>query len=495
LNAERAGRKLSFNRWLAFSPDGKQLALEEYGSVYLLDRPDFNLDKARQVAIVDEKKSAVYVDGFVGPGRRLLAHNAHRLLTVDLQNGDLQPLGEWPNEHIARAHCHGSRFTALTIPLTEGQRYGDSDKARCRRGNLDGGREDPPFDLPDTYLREGGWVSPVLSPSGERLTLLLNSGGGYPLYDLSARSRLTWVKPSAPLVRLAFSHKDRLLLSVEDPSSRHGYHLTCVNVANGRHLDSLPNITHHPIYVARFSHDDRLAATVTNNYTAIWELASNTLLRRFVSRVSWDRRSRNAFSPDGRYYAMSQGDGSVLVWDLDAVDGPESKPAPTLAGLWDQLGEREAADAYPAVRGLAARGDEAVRFLRTRLKPVPTRPGVEQARRFIKNLDDDDYESRDAATRELEAAGPEVTEFIEAAYADPASVEAEARLTKLRAAARLPEALRNSRAIWVLERIGTPEAQAFLKELAGGAPGARLTSEAKAALARLAERDAPPPHP
>ncbi len=112
LNAERAGRKLSFNRWLAFSPDGKQLALEEYGSVYLLDRPDFNLDKARQVAIVDEKKSAVYVDGFVGPGRRLLAHNAHRLLTVDLQNGDIQPLGEWSNEHIARAYCHGSRFTA-----------------------------------------------------------------------------------------------------------------------------------------------------------------------------------------------------------------------------------------------------------------------------------------------------------------------------------------------------------------------------------------------
>ena len=51
-----------------------------------------------------------------------------------------------------------------------------------------------------------------------------------------------------------------------------------------------------------------------------------------------------------------------------------------------------------------------------------------------------------------------------------------------------PETLRTIRAIMVLERIGTAEAQAVLETLAGGAPGARETAEAKASLERLAQR-------
>ena len=45
--------------------------------------------------------------------------------------------------------------------------------------------------------------------------------------------------------------------------------------------------------------------------------------------------------------------------------------------------------------------------------------------------------------------------------------------------------LRMLRAIEVLERIGTPEAKELLGRLAKGAPGARLTAEAKGSLARL----------
>ncbi|HTU18889.1 MAG TPA: hypothetical protein VMG10_12590 [Gemmataceae bacterium] len=50
------------------------------------------------------------------------------------------------------------------------------------------------------------------------------------------------------------------------------------------------------------------------------------------------------------------------------------------------------------------------------------------------------------------------------------------------------EPLRDSRALEVLEQLGTPEARGLLRRLADGAPEARLTREARAVLQRLAAR-------
>jgi hypothetical protein len=50
------------------------------------------------------------------------------------------------------------------------------------------------------------------------------------------------------------------------------------------------------------------------------------------------------------------------------------------------------------------------------------------------------------------------------------------------------EALRAWRTLEALEAMGTPDAKQVLKRLAQGAEGARLTSEAKASLERLAKR-------
>jgi hypothetical protein len=57
-------------------------------------------------------------------------------------------------------------------------------------------------------------------------------------------------------------------------------------------------------------------------------------------------------------------------------------------------------------------------------------------------------------------------------------------LDDLRSPTLSGELLRQWRAVAVLERIGSPEADALLKELAGGLSEARLTREAVDALAR-----------
>jgi hypothetical protein len=51
-----------------------------------------------------------------------------------------------------------------------------------------------------------------------------------------------------------------------------------------------------------------------------------------------------------------------------------------------------------------------------------------------------------------------------------------------------PEHTREARALELLEHLRTPEATALPKELAKGAPGARLTEEARAALKRAEKR-------
>jgi hypothetical protein len=51
-----------------------------------------------------------------------------------------------------------------------------------------------------------------------------------------------------------------------------------------------------------------------------------------------------------------------------------------------------------------------------------------------------------------------------------------------------PEALRQVRALHVLEQIDSLESWGLLKKLAAGAPEARLTREARAALQRLERR-------
>ncbi|HKB38490.1 MAG TPA: hypothetical protein VKD72_18755 [Gemmataceae bacterium] len=72
----------------------------------------------------------------------------------------------------------------------------------------------------------------------------------------------------------------------------------------------------------------------------------------------------------------------------------------------------------------------------------------------------------------------------------PSTAEAHRRLTALlrwlRRPVADPETLRALRAVAVLEDVGTPPARKVLEALAKGSVEARLTQEAKAALARLA---------
>jgi hypothetical protein len=177
------------------------------------------------------------------------------------------------------------------------------------------------------------------------------------------------------------------------------------------------------------------------------------------------------------------------VADLVRREKPVSLPPAALASAWKDLAGADGAAAGRAMAALRGAGPQAVAFLRERLRPVP-QPPAEQVERWLKDLDHERYALRAEAARELEKRIDAVAPALRKALAAGPSLESRRRLTKLLELAepgRWPrEALPTLRAIEVLERIGTAEARAVLAKLAGGAPEARLTLEAKASLERLA---------
>ncbi len=132
---------------------------------------------------------------------------------------------------------------------------------------------------------------------------------------------------------------------------------------------------------------------------------------------------------------------------------------------------------------------QAVAFLRERLH-AEQMPAAKHIDRWLKDLDHEEFAVREEATHELEKHFEVVVPNLRQALAAAPPPEVRRRLATLLEMAEegrwTPEPLRTLRAIEVLEQIGSAEARTVLETLAGGAPAARLTREAKASLKRLA---------
>jgi hypothetical protein len=159
--------------------------------------------------------------------------------------------------------------------------------------------------------------------------------------------------------------------------------------------------------------------------------------------------------------------------------------------LWTALGS-DAPRALEALQQLTACPAPAVRLLRGHLKPAPVdEPRLEL---LLRDLDDRSFARREKAEKELAGLGEVVMPALQRALKSKPSAEAQTRMEKVlklvRGGTVTGERLREVRGVEVLEALASAEADALLRELAGGAPGARLTREARAALERARLRTA-----
>lgn len=215
----------------------------------------------------------------------------------------------------------------------------------------------------------------------------------------------------------------------------------------------------------------------------LYEIATQSLLAAQQTETS--QAFSSALAPRGSRYAVGGGDGTVMVWDLLALDGSGST-APA-DDLWRDLASADARIAYRAMCGLVALGPRAVERMGRDLGPAEAETA--SLKELIRGLDHDDPATRDRATRGLSEAGEAARTALEECLQTPSSPEAAGRARELlkdldSGQIHDPDALRASRALWVLEGMGSSEARALLDRLAHGAPGARLTRESAAALER-----------
>jgi len=225
----------------------------------------------------------------------------------------------------------------------------------------------------------------------------------------------------------------------------------------------------------------------------LWEIASGKEILSYESEGCWARCL--AFDASGRRLASGMSDGTALVWDVLSPSKVVVTPS-KVASLWQELSSAEARIAYRAVCALASAPPLVLPHFREQLCAVPV-ASTERIRNLVADLDHDTFSRRQEAARALSWLGPQAEPELRRALRDKkTSSEARSRITPLlealsRWAVTDPEVLRAVRAVWVLERIGTKEARQLLQRLAEGAPAARQTLEARAALQRLQGR-APP---
>jgi WD40 repeat protein len=248
-----------------------------------------------------------------------------------------------------------------------------------------------------------------------------------------------------------------------------------------------------PQYVS-FSPDGKaVAACGLDGRIHVWEVASGGERCQLVGNRHGI--SSLCFAPDGKRLASGSPDGTLLIWDVTGMNGADQGAEPltdkALTTLWADLKEEDAARAYQAICRLQNAPDRAVPFFTAHFEPARG-PDPAEIAKLIADLDSDRFAVRQAAEDKLRELGEQARPALEKALANKSSLPLGVRRTienlLKRGESRTPEHLRQTRAIEVLETIGTPASQRLLERLAGGAPGMHLTRLAQESLLRLKPR-------
>jgi WD40 repeat protein len=280
-----------------------------------------------------------------------------------------------------------------------------------------------------------------------------------------------------PIRTLAFSADGRILAAGTEEGT-----ISVWETGKGRLIARMIGHT-GKVRALAFAPDGRMVAGGDHRSIRLWEVATGR--ERCLFRPDNGAVSSLCFGSRGAILASGSEDTTVLLWDVWGSRSLPPAPSP-FETMWQALGDIDAEPGFLAMQGWRQTGAGGIRQLQARLRPVAALD-PKLVSRLLTDLDSEDFHEREAASRQLEALGDRIAGDLEKALAARPSLEVRRRIGRL--VAQLgkgpsAEELRSWRAVEVLEQMGSPEAKRLLVLLAAGAADARLTREAKAALAR-----------
>jgi RNA polymerase sigma factor (sigma-70 family) len=245
-----------------------------------------------------------------------------------------------------------------------------------------------------------------------------------------------------------------------------------------------------------FSPDSRWLVTGDpSGRLRLWEVSTGQEVLRFEGHHSTVLAN---FSPDGRLLVAASEDAPCLIWDVTGRSPagrltPETLSPARLEECRAALHGNDARAAYQALWTLVAAPRQSVPFLAGKLRPVEA-PEPTRLSRLVAGLDADAFSDREQAEADLAKLGetvePALRKLSKASPSAEVRRRSEALLMRIAAS---PERLYAGREIAVLEYTATSEARRLLESLAGGLPGAGLTTAAGEALKRFNPPFAAPP--
>lgn len=204
--------------------------------------------------------------------------------------------------------------------------------------------------------------------------------------------------------------------------------------------------------------------------------------------------SVNSLAAQGGFLATAGQDCTAFVWDVNKVlekakFSTKELASDALDGLWADLAKAD--KAHGAIGAFSGDPAKTVPFFKDRLKPVE-QADLKKVAQLIKDLDDDKFETREKASEDLETMGSSIENELRKSLTNVPTPEVKKRveqlLDKLTKQMLTADQLQVVRAVEVLEKIGSSEAQEVLKKMSGGRPGAKETEDARLALLRLTKK-------
>jgi WD40 repeat protein len=389
-----------------------------------------------------------------------------------------------------------------------------------------------------------------LSVDGETLAVSTNDGSGALVYDLTEKTPIARsVKHPGGMQANFFAFSDDAKLAAATVQNEMGGNggTSIVDLSRGREVGRLP-VDANSRTLGDFA-GNRLFVWHNGRNVMLWDVLSNKVVLTIGQRAG--TVTAVTASPDGRLLAWASGDSqrtlhvydalagkeigafsgghrsgvtclrlcldeqrpvmysgsgdtTVVSWDLrDAMElfhqGTPRITADEAERVWLELGADDPAVMHRAQWKLSTAGETAVAVLAKHLKPAPVDEDLgPKVAKLVEQMNDDQFSVRERATQQVADLGEGADPYLRLALEEASSAEVRHRIRRLLGDLSGKPLMVDSnqqralRAIQVLEQVGDEQAREVLAQLATGEPAARMTQEAKSALARLAERQEQP---